>query len=49
MAETALFDPVVVEPNLTALKVKELVSFKRESAKLDYKVTLDVSDTALQG
>src|SRR5688572_1657008 len=45
MAETAQYDPVVVEPALTELKVRELVAFKRESAKLDYKVSLDVSDT----
>ena len=45
MAETALYDPVVVEPKLTDLKVRELTSFGRESAKLDYKVELDPSDT----
>jgi hypothetical protein len=48
MAETALYDPVVVEPELTASKVEELLSRGRESAKLDYKRQLDPSDTAVK-
>jgi hypothetical protein len=46
MVETAFYDPVVVEPSLTPLKVRELISLARESAKLDYKLTIDVSDTS---
>lgn len=45
MAETALFDSVVVEPDLTPQKIAELLGRGRESAKLDYKLTYDPSDT----
>lgn len=43
MVQTALYDPVVVEPSLTAEKVTELLDRKAESAKLDYKESLDPS------
>lgn len=46
MAETALFDPVVVEPELSPLKVRELLTLGRESAKLDFKRGYDPSSTA---
>lgn len=45
MVQTALFDPIIVEPVLTPLKITELLSARRESAKLDYKLTLDLSET----
>jgi predicted HTH transcriptional regulator len=37
MVASAEYDPVIVEPQLTSQRVSELVSRKRESAKLDYK------------
>jgi predicted HTH transcriptional regulator len=37
MVASAEFDPIVVEAQLTAEKVDELLARKRESAKLDYK------------
>jgi predicted HTH transcriptional regulator len=37
MVASAEFDPIIVEPQLTEQKVGELVTRKRESAKLDYK------------
>ncbi len=41
MVASAEFDPVVVEPQLTASKIEELLTRKRESAKLDYKQEWD--------
>jgi predicted HTH transcriptional regulator len=41
MVASAEFDPIVVEPQLTEQKVAELVTRKRESAKLDYKQEWD--------
>ncbi len=41
MVASAEFDPVVVEPELSAQKVIQLLSLKREAAKLDYKQSLD--------
>lgn len=37
MVASAAFDPIVVEPQLTGAKIEELLTRKRESAKLDYK------------
>jgi predicted HTH transcriptional regulator len=37
MVASAEFDPIVVEPRLTGQKIDELLTRKRESAKLDYK------------
>lgn len=37
MVATAAYDPIVVEPQLNSLKVRELVERRSESAKLDYK------------
>jgi predicted HTH transcriptional regulator len=44
MALTAGYDPIVVEPDLTSVKVRELVTRGVESAKLDYKRLYDPSD-----
>jgi hypothetical protein len=44
MVQTAVYDPVVVEPQLTSDKVRELVQRQTESAKLDYKAAYDPSD-----
>lgn len=44
MVATAAYDPVVVEPALTPLKVEELIQRGAESAKLDYKQEYDPSD-----
>lgn len=41
MVASADFDPIVVEPQLTEQKVNELLTRKRESAKLDYKQEWD--------
>jgi predicted HTH transcriptional regulator len=41
MVASAEFDPIVVEPQLTGQKVNELLTRKRESAKLDYKQEWD--------
>jgi hypothetical protein len=45
VVRTAVFDPIVVEPQLTTEKVRELIERGRESAKLDYKETFDLSST----
>lgn len=44
MVATAAYDPVIVEPQLTPLKIAELVQRRTESAKLDYKREYDPSD-----
>jgi hypothetical protein len=44
MVATAAYDPIVVEHQLTPLKVAELVERRTESAKLDYKRAYDPSD-----
>lgn len=44
MVKTALYDPIVVEPDLTQEKVAELLRRGSESAKLDYKEELDPSE-----
>jgi predicted HTH transcriptional regulator len=41
MVASAEFDPIVVEPQLTGHKINELLTRKRESAKLDYKQEWD--------
>jgi predicted HTH transcriptional regulator len=41
MVASAEFDPIVVEPQLTEQKINELLTRKRESAKLDYKQEWD--------
>jgi len=41
MVASADFDPIVVEPQLTGQKIDELLTRKRESAKLDYKQDWD--------
>ncbi len=46
MVQTAQFDPIVVEPQLTPEKIRELFAHGGESAKLDYKSEYDPSDTA---
>jgi predicted HTH transcriptional regulator len=45
MVQTALYDPIVVEPRLTAEKIRELLERGAESAKLDYKSEYDPSNT----
>jgi hypothetical protein len=45
MVQTAQFDPIVVEPRLTAEKISELFGHRGESAKLDYKSEYDPSNT----
>lgn len=45
MVHPAEHDPIVVEPNLTAEKVEELLTRGRESAKLDYKSAYDPGDS----
>jgi predicted HTH transcriptional regulator len=46
MVASADFDPIIVDGDVTAQRVQEIVPRGRESAKLDYKLTLDLSDTA---
>jgi predicted HTH transcriptional regulator len=45
MVQTAQYDPIVVEPQLTKEKIKELFGRHGESAKLDHKSEYDPSDT----
>lgn len=45
MVASAEFDPIVVEPGLGPKKAEELITRKRESAKLDYKATYDPQRT----
>jgi len=45
MVQTAQYDPIVVEPQLTTDKIRELFARGSESAKLDYKSEYDPSDT----
>ncbi len=45
MVQTAQFDPIVIEPELTTEKIAELFIRSTESAKLDYKSAYDPSDT----
>ncbi len=45
MVASAEYDPVVVEALLTAAKVQELIELGRESAKLDYKRSFDLTST----
>lgn len=45
MVQSASYDPIVVEPEITDEKIRELLARGTESAKLDYKSNLDVTDT----
>lgn len=43
MVASAEFDPVIVDAEFTAARLRELIAYARESAKLDYKVGYDPS------
>ncbi len=45
MAESAQFDPIEVTAELTNEIVRHLIGLKRESAKLDYKASLDLAES----
>src|SRR5688572_3673080 len=45
MVASAEFDPVIVDATFTPDRLRELITYARESAKLDYKATYDISVT----